>query len=173
VIRWNRYLSPLSSLTNLRYLDAHANLVISDISPLAGLVNMEMLIIRDNRISDISALSGMTKLEHLYLEWNNISDISPLSGLTNLQGISLQYNDIADVSPLSSLTNLDYVDIRGNPLNADACVTHIPQIIANNPGITIEYNSCARRRVVLSSRRADPSQSRGRRPVYDNGEIIF
>ncbi len=175
-IRWNRIsdLSPLSSLTNLRYLDAHANLVISDISPLAGLTNMEMLIIRDNRISDISALSGMVKLEHLYLEWNEISDISPLSGLTNLQGISLQYNEIRDVSPLCSLASLGFVDLRGNPLDPDACATYIPQIIANNPGITIEYNSCARRRVVLSSTKGGSITEPGEGEfVYDNGEIIF
>jgi hypothetical protein len=175
-IRWNRIsdLSPLSGLANLRYLDAHANLLISDISPLAGLVNMEMLIIRDNHISDISALSGMTKLEHLYLEWNSISDISPLSGLTNLHGISLQYNDIVDISPLSSLTHLHHLDLRGNPLNAEACVTYIPQIIANNPGITIEYNSCANCRVLFSSTRggsiAEPGEGEF---LYRNGDIVF
>jgi len=175
-IRWNRIsdLSPLSGLTSLRYLDAHANQVISDISPLVGLTNMEILVIRDNRISDISALSGMTKLEYLYLEWNDISDISPLSGLINLQGVTLQYNKISDVSPLTSLTSLSSVDLRGNPLNADACAVHIPRIIANNPGIDIEYNSCARRRVVLSSTRGgsitDPGEGEF---LYDNGEIIF
>jgi len=175
-IRWNRIsdLSPLSGLTNLRYLDAHANQVISDISPLSGLTNLEMLIIRDNCISNISALSGLTNLQHLYLEWNDISDISPLSGLASLHGVSLQYNKISDVSALSSLTSLAYVDIRGNPLNADACATYIPQIIANNPGIDIEYNSCACRRVVFSSTKGgcitDPGEGEF---LYDNGEVIF
>ena len=175
-IRWNRIidLSPLSGLTSLRYLDAHANLLISDISPLAGLTNMEILVIRDNRISNISALSGMTKLEHLYLEWNDISDISTLSSLTNLRRVSLQYNGIRDVSPLARLTNIEYVDIRGNPLNADACILYIPQIVANNPGVTIEYNPCARHRVVFSSTRGgsvtDPGEGEF---FYDNGEIVF
>lgn len=175
-IRWNRIsdLSPLSGLTNLRYLDAHANQVISDISALSGLTNLEMLIIRDNCISDISALSGLTNLQHLYLEWNDISDLSPLSGLTNLEGVSLQYNKINDVSPLTSLTSLEYVDVRGNPLNAEACATYIPQIIANNPGIDIEYNSCDRRRVVFSSTNGgcitDPGEGEF---LYDNGEIVF
>jgi hypothetical protein len=175
-IRWNRIsdLSPLSGLTNLRYLDAHANLLITNISPLAGLTNLEMLIIRDNRISDISALSGLTNLAHLYLEWNDISNISPLSGLTNLQGVSLQYNDISDVSALCSLTSLDYVDLRGNPLNADACATYIPKIVVNNPGITIEYNSCARRRVVFSSTRGGSIEDPGEGEFfYDNGDVIF
>jgi hypothetical protein len=175
-IRWNRIsdLSPLSGLTSLRYLDAHANLLISNISPLSGLTNLEMLIIRDNRISDISALSGLTNLKHLYLEWNNISDLSSLSSLTSLQGLSLQYNDIRDVSPLCSLTNLGYVDLRGNPLNADACATYIPKIVANNPGITIEYNSCAPRRVVFSSTRGGSIEDPGEGEFfYDNGDVIF
>ncbi len=175
-IRWNRIedLSPLAGLTKLRYLDAHANQVISDISPLAGLTDMEMLVIRDNHISDISALSGMTKLEHLYLEWNDISDLSPVSGLTNLRSLTLQYNEIHDIAPLCSLTSLESVDIRGNPLDPDACAVHIPQIITNNPGIELEYNSCARRRVVLSSTKGgsitDPGEGEF---TYDNGAIMF
>jgi hypothetical protein len=175
-IRGNRVsdLSPLSGLTNLRYLDAHANQLISDISPLAGLKNMEMLIIRDNRIRDISPLSRLTRLEHLYLEYNQISDLSPLSGLANLQGITLQYNDIVDVSPLSGLTHLDHIDLRGNPLNAYACLVHIPRIVANNPGITVEYNPCDYHRVVFSSTKGGSIEDPGEGEFfYNNGDIIF
>lgn len=175
-IRWNRIsdLSPLSGLTNLRYLDAHANQVINDISPLSGLTNLETLVIRDNCISDISPLSGMTNLRYLYLEWNEISDLSPLSGLTSLEGVTLQYNEISDVSPLTHLTSLGSVDLRGNPLNADACATHIPQIIANNPGVAVQYNSCARRKVVFSSTRGGRITTPGEGEfLYDNGELVF
>jgi Leucine-rich repeat (LRR) protein len=167
-------LSPLSGLTSLRYLDAHASSTISSISDLAGLVNLEELALRENRISDISALSGMTKLEHVYLESNEIVDVSPLSGLTNLQGLHLQYNLITDVSPLLSLRGLQLLDLRGNPLSPEACTTYIPQIIANNPGVDVSYNPCSRHTVVLSSTAGgsitDPGEGEF---TYDNGEAMF
>ena len=175
-IRWNRIsdLSPLAGLTSLRFLDGHGNDVISDVSPLAGLTKLETLILRYNRITDVSALSGLTNLDHLHLEWNSITDISGLSGLTNLGEANLQYNHFTDISPLAGLTNLTFLDIRGNPLNTNACTVYIPQIIANNPGIEIQRNTCAQHRVVFSStaggRITDPGEGEF---LYDNGELVF
>jgi hypothetical protein len=175
-IRWNQVsdLSPLSGLTNLRFLDGHGNDVISDISPLAGLTQLETLILRYNRITDVSALSGMTSLGHLHLEWNDITDISGLSGLTSLQEASLQFNKFSDISALAGLTQLEFLDIRGNPLNTDACTVYVPQIIANNPGVEIKHNTCAQHRVVFSSTAGgyvtDPGEGEF---LYDNGEIVF
>jgi len=175
-IRWNRVsdLSPLAGLTNLRFLDGHGNDVISDVSPLAGLTRLETLILRYNRITSVSALSGLTNVDHLHLEWNDITDISGLSGLTSLREANLQYNQFSDISALGGLTNLAYLDIRGNPLNTEACTLYIPQIIANNPGIDLRRNSCASRQVVLSSTAgghiADPGEGEF---WYDNGQIVF
>jgi hypothetical protein len=35
------------------------------------------------------------------------------------------------------------VDLRANSLNAQACTTYLPQILADNPGVTLLYDSCA------------------------------
>ncbi len=175
-IRWNHIsdLSPLSGLTSLRLLDAHGNDVISDLSPLSGLTQLETLVLRDNHISDISALSSLTNLRYLYVEWNQISDISALSGMTEMREITIEYNSITDISPLLGLTNLDHIDIRGNPLNGDACTVHIPQIIAANPGINLEHNSCGQHRAVFSSTRGGRITAPGEGEfVYDNGEVIY
>jgi len=175
-IRWNHVsdLSPLAGLTNLRFLDGHGNDVISDVSPLAALTKLQTLILRYNRITDVSALSGLTNLTHLHLEWNNITDISGLSGLTNLQEVSLQYNQFSDISALTGLTNLASLDIRSNPLNADACTVYIPQIIANNPGINMQHNSCAPRHVIFSSTTGGHISDPGEGEFwYNNGEIVF
>lgn len=175
-IRWNRIsdLSPLSGLTSLTLLDAHGNDVISDVSPLSGLVHLETLILRYNCISDISALSGLTNLVHLHLEWNRIADLSALADLTNLNEISLQYNRFSDISSLVGLTSLASLDIRGNPLNAEACSTYIPEIIANNPGIDLERNSCKQHRVVFSSTQGGYICSPGEGEfLYDNGAVVY
>ena len=110
-------LSPLSNLTNLRWLDLSDN-AISDISPLAGLTNLRNLDLSDNAISDISPLAGLTNLEYyLGLSGNAISDISPLSNLTNLRWLTLFDNAISDISLLSNLTNLRWLELSDNAIS--------------------------------------------------------
>jgi Leucine-rich repeat (LRR) protein len=175
-IRWNQIsdLSPLSGLTKLKFLDGHGNESIRDISPLAGLTDLDTLILRFSRIRDISVVCGLTNLAYLHLEWNDVSDASPLQSLRNLRGVNLQYNKISDISPLSSLTSLEYVDLRDNPLNPSACAIYIPQIVANNPGVDMKYNSCVRHGVVFSSTEGGRITAPGEGEfLYDNGEIVL
>jgi hypothetical protein len=152
-IRWNDItdLSPLAGLVNLQMLDAHNNPNITDISPLSGLVNLEELVIRDNRISDISPLAGLTRLKDLHLEWNQISDISALAGLTDMKYLVLQGNKVSDLSPLVGMHHLIHLNVKGNPLSGEALGIHIPQIRANNPNIWLEYEDRALYRVRISS----------------------
>ncbi len=173
-IRWNRIgdLSPLSGLSNLQHLDAHGNRVISDISPLSGLPNLRTLVLRDNAIGSAD-LSGATKLESLHLEWNEVGDISGLAGLPNLRELYLQYNHVSDISVLAGMTTLKHLDLKGNPLSKEACNVYLPEIIANNPGIDISYDSCGPRHVRISATSGGSVLSPGEGEfIYDNGEII-
>ena len=110
-------LTGLEYATNLVYLDIPRN-AISDISPLAGLINLEKLYLDDNhQISDISALSGLTALVELELDYNQISDLSPLSALMTLEYLILSANQISDISPLSSLSNLETLHLAFNQIS--------------------------------------------------------
>jgi len=123
-------ISPLAGLANLQGLDLNDN-NISDISPLAGLTNLEWLVFTDNNISDISPLAGLTSLKSLDLVHNNISDISPLARLTNLDWLPLGGNNISDISPLvanSGLSEGDFVHLGGNPLSTMSVNVYIPQL---------------------------------------------
>jgi len=91
-------------------------------------------------ITDLTGLEHGTNLTNLYLSRNQIIDISPISGLTNLTHLNLGSNQISDISPLSGLTNFTYLDLRANPLNGDAYSIYIPQILANNSGMTLQYD---------------------------------
>ncbi|GAH14879.1 unnamed protein product, partial [marine sediment metagenome] len=84
-----------------------------------------------NQISDISPLAGLRNLERLYLYGNQISNLSPLAGLKKLVNLYLENNQISDISSLAGLTKLGWLDLRGNPLNLQACDIYIPQIEAN------------------------------------------
>lgn len=163
-------ISPLAGLANLSFLDLHANQIvdisavsslssldtlilegnlITDISPISGLGNLTFLRLGGNEISDLSPLSGLSRLDTLSLYGNRISDLSPLSGLSGLRSLILPSNEISDIGPLTSLRSLSNLDLARNPLSADACSQYIPQILANNPGIYLQYDSCTTRRLSI------------------------
>ena len=165
-------ISPLAGLSNLEMLDLHAN-QISSASAVSGMTNLETLILEGNQISDISPLSGLSGLRALRLGINEISDLTPLSGLSNLETLGIYANQISDLTPLSglsnlnslllsgnlisdiaaltSLTSLTYLDLANNPLSSDACSIYVPQILANNPGIYLQYDPCSSRRLSISA----------------------
>jgi hypothetical protein len=165
-------ISALAGLTKLQTLDLHAN-QIDDISAVSGMSSIETLILEGNQISSISALAGLSSLQSLRLGINEISDLSPLAGLSNLQTLSiyanqisnlsplsglhglrtlyLSGNQISDIAPLASLTSLRSLDLANNPLGGDACSIYIPRILANNPGIYLQYNPCNSRRLSISA----------------------
>ncbi len=87
---------------------------ITDLSPLAGLTNLDELWLDHNKLSDLSPLAGLTNLKNLILMYNkNIADLSPLTGLTNLKALMLSGNNISDPTPLTGLTNLKDLMLSG------------------------------------------------------------
>ncbi len=96
--------------TNSERIELKGN-QISDISPLAGLINLERLELNGNQISDISPLTGLINLERLELRQNQISDISPLAGLINLLSLNIRQNPLSDISPLASAIKLEFVEV--------------------------------------------------------------
>jgi len=133
--------SALAGLTKLDWLDLEET-DISDLAPLAGLTNLTWLDLETNQISDFSPLAGLTELTWLDLQMNQISDLAPLAGLTKLTVLTLSGNQISDISLLADRTNLVRLWLEGNPLNNAACAVHLPQILANNPGIDLLYDGC-------------------------------
>ena len=99
-----------------------------------------MLALIKSNISDISPLAGLTNLQGLFLTSNNISDISPLAGLTNLETLDLTGNNISDLSPLvanSGLSVGDTVNLWSNPLSTASVDIYIPQL--EQRGVDIGY----------------------------------
>lgn len=182
-IRWNSIsdISALAYLTNLVFLDAHAQdahaqsgFGISDLSPLSELARLETLILRDNSIKDISPLSGLTSLRTLHLEWNGIEDISALAGMAHLEKLNLAFNRISDLSPLSGLTSLQSLNVRANPLNSDTLDIYIPLIQANNPGIDFLFDPCSVCRVHIASTAGGSVINPGEGEfVFANGQILY
>ena len=110
-------LSPLAGLIELRTLFTWGNEKITDFSPLAESVNLSYLDICGSKISDLSFLKKLVNLEILYLIENEISDISFLRNLTSVTGLGLAHNNISDVSSLSELSNLNWLWLENNDIS--------------------------------------------------------
>ena len=106
-------LTGLESAINLELLILAQNRI-QDLLPLANLTNLTFLDLGGNAISDISPLAGLIRLEALGLWSNQIVDVSPLAGLVNLKGLSLNNNQIEDISPLVALTSLRELNVANN-----------------------------------------------------------
>ncbi len=167
-------ISALAGLTNLTRLELYHN-QISDISVVSGLTNLTYLSLGNNQISDIdiSAVAGLTNLTNLYLYNNQISDISAVAGLTNLTQLCLYNNQVSDISAVSGLTNLTELDLAANPLNADAYNVYIPQILENNPGITLYYDQPTLHTLTISSTTGGSVTTPGEGPYpYVQGTVV-
>ena len=90
---------------------------ISDLTPLEGLTNVNVLILDDNQISDLTPLSSLTKLTCLTLKNNQINDLAPLQGLVNLEELRFQGNQISDITPLHTLVKLRILRFDGDQIS--------------------------------------------------------
>ena len=141
---------PLQYMVNLTEFSVPFGQLITDISPLAGLTNLEVLRLQDNQISDITPLAQLTNLTELRLDSNQIDDISILAGLMNLTVLNLADNQITSVSslwglrnltdlrldsnlirnigPLSELTNLEILSLHNNMIDNWIPVEHVEAV---------------------------------------------
>lgn len=115
----NDTLSVLQYATALRAVDLGHNWL-TDISFLAPLDQLRVVIVSDNRIKDLSPLDGKP-LEYLEAFNNGISDISFLADCDTLMDVNLCLTRIKDLSPLYKLPNLKrvYVSSIGSELTKD------------------------------------------------------
>lgn len=133
-------LTPIAGLTSLRLLgfwdngpvrigeagegdgvDEYCRDGISDISPLAGLVNVEILYLSCNNVSDLSAVGNMESLQLAFVIGNRITSIAPLEGLTSLRALRFSDNLVAsDEGVLGSLTGLRWLEMAYNRLGDDS-----------------------------------------------------
>jgi len=119
--------------TKLREVNL-ANNLITDITPLQALNQIEILNLSGNRIQDIAAFyreAGSHRVRILNLSGNQISDLSPLSRLSEISILILSDNLISDISPLTEINGLaigDSVDLYGNPLSETSINEIIPAL---------------------------------------------
>lgn len=106
-------ITAIKNLNKLKYLNLHSNEDLVDVSALAGLVNLEELIMRDVPIGDqIYVLENMTKLQRLNIRNCSVTDISGLIHL--MEAGALQDNEDEEI--------FAYLDILENDIPEDPFV---------------------------------------------------
>ncbi len=108
-------LSPLTSLTNLLYLDISSNTV-RNLDPIASMEKLEALNVQRNAVNDLSAVSGNKNLLILDVSYNSLSTLSSVFDLPKLQHLDAKYNSISGLSGISKLGKLVYLDVSNNDL---------------------------------------------------------
>ena len=81
------------------------------------LKKMIALQLPNSQINDLTPLASMGQLQVLVLDNNQITDLKPLSGLTNLKRLNLANNKITDLTPLQTpaMEGLTELNLSNNP----------------------------------------------------------
>ena len=115
-------LTNLSQMSSLKFLDLRDN-PITDLSPIAGLRELEEFAVTCDQIGDLSPLSNLVSLEILRLAGDEsgvgkFTDLTPLRGLTNLRTLHLPANGPTSLDGLEDMTQLtDLALISGSSSN--------------------------------------------------------
>ena len=92
---------------------------LEDISDMAKLENLEVLLLDDNPIKDIEPISELTNLKELSLSNTKINNITPLANLTNLEFLNISNcENLKGYFVLKNLKNLKVLNIAGNSIDS-------------------------------------------------------
>ncbi len=90
--------------TKIKYLDIGHNELITDLSFVQYMPELEVLIIAMNPLGDLSPLAQCENLEYLELFYSNTDDLSPLAELPKLKHLNVGHCPyLTDISPIYSL----------------------------------------------------------------------
>jgi Leucine-rich repeat (LRR) protein len=77
---------------------------------LGELQTLTVVDLGDTRITELSPLAGLTELQNLWLNQTGVSDLSPLAGLTGLKNLRLDRTEVKDLRPIRGAEGL----VNGN-----------------------------------------------------------
>jgi Leucine-rich repeat (LRR) protein len=103
---------------------------LADLSGLAGLPNLSLLVVISHQVTDIEPLRGMTSLRSLFLNDNYITHLDALVTIPALRELYFPDNEVATLEPLTGLTQLEVLYCCRNKLTSFAGMTeaHLPAL---------------------------------------------
>lgn len=108
----NNAVQIFSYMPKLVTLSIDFNDQISDLTPLAGLRQLQSLNFSKDRVADLTPLKQMTNLTDLSFSNAQVANLAPLAGLTKLTSLNMLRNHVSDLSPLQNLQDLSYLNAK-------------------------------------------------------------
>ena len=98
----------LKYCTKVKYLDVGHNEILTDISFVSYMPELEVAVLAMNNIADLSPLASCKKLEYLEIQTNaRITDLSPLASCTELEHLNIaNCRNFSNITPLFGLNKL-------------------------------------------------------------------
>ena len=115
-----RDLSPIAGLTQLESLRASINEV-EDLKPLEKLVMLDRVDLGRTHVRDLTPLANLVNMTELELDDTPVDDVAPLASCKKLEKLSIKRTHVTDVSALRTLTKLKFLYVEGCAIqNLDA-----------------------------------------------------
>lgn len=117
-------LSPLAQLTQLQELlvsEGRGYMAarfrehrgpLSDVKPLAGLVNLNYLGLMGTSVTNLEPLVGLPKLRELDMEASALADVNAIARMSSVRWVMLNGTEVSDVAPLRNSTKLERLNVR-------------------------------------------------------------
>jgi len=112
-------LAPFAKMPNLRKLDLRFAAGIKDLTPLAGLKNLEELTIWGTGVTDLNPIKDLPKLRRIDAKMTQISDLKPVAAMKNLFALDVLQSQVTDIAPLADHPALSEVVL---------CSTKVPDV---------------------------------------------
>ena len=104
-----RFVGPKAPYPNL-------NFELTNCSGLAGMSNLEILVLTNHRVETIDEVAGMPALKSLFVNNNALRSLDGIGELKQVEQLYAQVNRIESLEPMRNLTNLREVHVNFNAL---------------------------------------------------------
>ena len=117
-------LEGLELFTHLTHITVLSGIV-SDLTPLSGLTDLEWIELQDQRITSIDPITGLSKIQSLGLNYNPIETLPAGAYLTNLRELHLSYSSISDHSALAGASSIEVLNLQQQPSFDPSVITDL------------------------------------------------
>lgn len=94
----------------------NCNLELTDLSGVAALKNLQILIVSHHALSGIKEVAGLTALKALFVFNNQITSLQGIEKLEQLEQLYVNSNELSSIEEVSSLPNLLELYVNDNRL---------------------------------------------------------
>lgn len=108
--------------------------VITDLTPITALAQLQTLQIANTQLEDISALGAMPHLIALDISYNQINNIEVVASIPSIRSLNIAYNPVTDVSPIGEIltpsTEQEWqlLDLSGIAIDLETCPANLGDI---------------------------------------------